>query len=318
MSESQDWLIYQGSGMHHDGIRRLPPPPPWRESGGVTGAPFLIAQAAVERVNAALYLRRPLLVTGPPGSGKSSLAESVAAELGLGPVLRWHITSRSTLLEGLYAYDAIARLQDASLTRSDLSSDLLPNVGSYVRLGPLGTALLPGETPRVLLIDELDKSDIDLPSDILNVLEYGEFAVPELVRLSGDGRHFRVATSDYDAAVVDVGDGRVRCRAFPFVVITSNGEREFPPALLRRCVHLEIPFPSHEMLMAIVTAHLGPELAMKAEDVIARFLERREYGDVATDQLLNAVYLAGLVPGDATEVERLADILLRAFPTDDF
>src|SRR5215475_12831532 len=131
-----DWLIYRGTGGPHDGIDRLPSPPPWRQFDGGPVLPVPAAEDgsrrrhlgdlhlatsyhpdpdAIEVVNAALYLRRPLLVTGKPGSGKSSLAEAVAYELNLGPVLRWPIRSSSTLQEGLYSYDAIRRLEDVNL-----------------------------------------------------------------------------------------------------------------------------------------------------------------------------------------------------------
>ncbi len=124
-----------------------------------------------------------------PG-GQEHPAHSVAYELGLGNVLRWSIVSRSTLQDGLYHYDAIARLQDVQIAAQGGfgsaagSPGAVESIGSYVRLGPLGTALLPSDVPRVLLIDELDKSDIDLPNDLLNVLEEGEFAIPELERIA--------------------------------------------------------------------------------------------------------------------------------------
>lgn len=124
-------------------------------------------------VNAALYLRRPLLVTGNPGTGKTSLAYSVAYELDLGEVLYWPITTRTTLKDGLYNYDAVGRLQDAKLN----PDDSLNRIGKYITLGPLGTALLPSERPRVLLIDEIDKSDVDLPNDLLHVFENGEYTI---------------------------------------------------------------------------------------------------------------------------------------------
>ena len=114
------------------------------------------------------------------------------------------------------------------------------DIGRHVRLGPLGTALLPYEKPRVLLIDEIDKSDFDLPNDLLNVFEEGEFEIEELTRLPDETGAVPVMTSDPDAHV-EVHRGRVRCRAFPFVVLTSNGEREFPPAFLRRCLRPRPP-----------------------------------------------------------------------------
>lgn len=252
MSETSEWLIYRGAGEPHEGITRLPPPPPWRDFTGHDAASHETdgdesadrrlgvhrhraelhrpGAEELEMINAALYLRRPLLVTGSPGAGKSTLAHSVAAELGLGRVLRWPIVSRTRLVDGLYHYDAIARLQDVQVA-SHLAApgtDPTADIGSYIRLGPLGTALLPSDTPRVLLIDELDKSDIDLPNDLLNVLEEGEFAIPELERIADrlPGGEAQVLT--HDGTKVAVKGGRVQCRAFPFVVLTSNGERDFP------------------------------------------------------------------------------------------
>ncbi|MGW3377481.1 AAA family ATPase [Streptomyces hydrogenans] len=267
----------------------------------------------IDLINTALLLHRPLLVTGRPGIGKSALAYPVARELGLGRVLRWGIASRSTLRSGLYEYDAIGRAR-ASLGHprpaalapgpdvgpafgspgepngETSGAGGAPRIGDFVRLGPLGTALLPYELPRVLLIDELDKSDINLPNDLLHVLENGSYAIPELVRARHQEGRARVLTDD-PGGTAPVRDGRVRCLAFPFVVITSNGERQFPAAFLRRCVRLDVSPPREGQLTAMIAAHFrdqdGRHTAM-----IQAFLERsRESGGLATDQLLNAVYL---------------------------
>ena len=314
-SRENPWPIYRGDGIAHDGIDSLPDPPPWRQ---FNGEPVVTAELSPdpdlsrrlgglghnyrpdedvrEAVNAALYLRRPLLVTGRPGTGKSTLAYSVAYELRLGPVLYWPISSRSTLAEGLYTYDAIGRLQEAGLHQARAAAGegqtLPPDVGRYVRLGPLGTALLPWPRPRVLLIDELDKSDIDLPNDLLNVFEEGRYEIPELARIVEDQPVVEAVTADAPARL-PVRYGTVLCRAFPFVVITSNGERQFPPAFLRRCMRLDIQPPEKDALVSIVTAQLGPEAAARSNQLIDDFLRRRgNSGDLATDQLLNAIYLA--------------------------
>jgi MoxR-like ATPase len=308
MDDDAQWQVYRGTGEPHDRIDGLPAPPPWRRfdgmvkddelppwrGGTVSNRPGVNERAesylpdpdVVEMVNAALYLRRPLLVTGKPGTGKSTLAYSVSRELALGPVLNWPITSRSTLDEALYRYDAIGRLQEASLLRTGKP----PDVGRYIRLGPLGTALIPQHRPRVLLIDELDKSDVDLPNDLLNIFEEGQFDIAELMRLPDDQAEVRVMTADPGGRNT-VTQGQVRCRSFPFVVITSNGEREFPPPFLRRCLRLNIQPPDTKKLAKIIAGHLGSGALAEGEKLIERFVESRDYGDLATDQLLNAIYL---------------------------
>jgi MoxR-like ATPase len=334
-------MVYRGVTEPHDGIDRLPSPPPWRI---FTGTPLVddvddvtrlpptgrnvdrVVRARTYRpdeelarmVNAALYLRRPLLVTGKPGTGKSTLAYHIAYELRLGAVLSWPITSRATLTDGLYRYDAIGRLQEAHLLRPVGHLDpgdrhdppLAPDIGRYLRLGPVGTALLPRRRPRVLLIDELDKSNVDLPNDLLNIFEEGEFEVPELARLPDDVPVVEVMTADDRR--VPVTRGRVGCHAFPVVVVTSNGEREFPPAFLRRCLRYDIPPPDHAKLATIVAAQLGEAVLATSAPVIERFLRLRDGGDVATDQLLNAIYLATSGSRPPEPLHRwLADAVMR-------
>lgn len=301
----QDWRIYTGISTPH--TASFPPPPPWRtfskyegKDPQTRGTVFQVSETEINLVNAALILRRPLLITGKPGSGKSSLAYSVARELQLGPVLRWPITSRTTLADGLYRYDAIGRLQDASLKqRKNANDTTVPDIGQYIQLGPLGNAFLSKDQPRVLLIDEIDKSDIDLPNDLLNIFEEGAFEIPELRRMAINKEASEVKvfsgfpTSSYeeDDNWVSILDGVVHCTAFPFVVLTSNGEREFPPAFLRRCIRLEIEPPDPNKLSKIVEAHLGPEVSSHASGLIEDFIKKREDGYLAVDQLLNAIYL---------------------------
>lgn len=323
MTTPDDWRIYRGDGVvDPTRLSRLPAPPPWRtferfaEARARTFAP---PPGAVEAVNAALYLRRPVLVTGDPGSGKSSLAYAIARELGLGEVLTWHVNSRSTRLDGLYEYDAVARLRVANLERardgeSGRGERASEDIGRFITLGPLGTAFAtPGERPRVVLIDEIDKSDIDLPNDLLHVLEEGTFTIPELAR----HHEPQVDVYTHDRAhQVTLTAGRVQCRVFPVVVITSNGERELPPAFLRRCLRVDLPTPSVDELRAIVQRHLPAGDQAQLAALLTAFDDQRRKGMMATDQLLNAFYLVSqgraMTAEDKATVEA---ILLREIGT---
>lgn len=341
MSET-NWQIFKGDGSTNEDWS-LPAPPSWRPFGEALppgesrrqrrGETFQARPDVVNMVNAALYLRRPLLITGKPGTGKSSLAYAVAKELVLGEVLYWPITTRTTLRNGLYDYDAIGRLQDAKQRvetarrgetsqeeQSTLDEEDLKSIGNYITLGPLGTALIPSEKPRVLLIDEIDKSDIDLPNDLLTILEEGRFEIPELVRIKEKAPAVVVRTAytenadNWQPAKYEVPDGRINCTTFPFVIFTSNGERAFPPAFLRRCLRLQMQVPKGEELERIVNAHLEQDLqhrkgelaerqgqeaaeswyqqAIQERDaLIAQFEAKTKTGDIATDQLLNAIFM---------------------------
>ena len=291
-----DWKIFQGNNTQNINWT-LPEPPSWRDFNNSESDPkkrraetFQARSEEIDLVNAALYLRRPLLVTGKPGTGKTSLAYAVAYELGLGEVLHWPITTRTTLKDGLYNYDAIGRLQDAK--DKDKDKDNLAEIGKYINLSSLGTALLPSDKPRVLLIDEIDKSDIDLPNDLLHIFEEGEFEIPELRRIADKLDQVEVQTA-YKDQKATIEKGRIRCTSFPFVILTSNGERDFPPPFLRRCIRLNIQEPDKTELERIVKAHLqlDDELSEKADNLIEQFLKKRQNGELATDQLLNAVYL---------------------------
>jgi MoxR-like ATPase len=320
-----EWQIFTGKKETSD-IARLAkfPPPPWRDFTQAQtnrGTTYQLNEEQIRLVNAALYLRRPLLITGNPGVGKSSLAYAVAEALNLEPVFRWSITTRSTLTEGLYRYDAIGRMQEAQL-----NPEKAKIIQEYLTLGPLGSALAETKDnrPRVLLIDEIDKSDMDLPNDLLNVFEEGEFDIPELARITNPDEHkIKLFQSQETVAIKK---GKVRCNQFPFVVLTSNGERDFPAPFLRRCLRLEINPPSPEELRDIVHAHLAEhfhahlpdhfkdqrdwqtEMDALIKEFIARRDQKREV--LANDQLLNAVYL--IVHSQVADKKELIDALLRS------
>ena len=298
-----------------DGIQRpvdLPPAPPWRTfPRSSQHEQFQPPPGLVEAVNAAVWLRRPLLLRGPSGFGKSTVAEQVAHELALGPVLRWHITSRSTLKDALYRYDALGRIHAQNLRLAFPSdSDDSDDIADFLQLGPLGTALVPAESgrPRALLIDEIDKSDLDLPSDLLDVLERGEFEIPELARHPKHEIDVRLWDSTQRTTI---RDGRVACHDFPFIVLTSNDERDFPEPFLRRCVRFMMPRPTPEVLHQIVTAHLGAAGTTEtASSLVTEFSERLARGErLAIDQLLNAVHL--LANEEVADHDHIKGLLMR-------
>jgi MoxR-like ATPase len=308
--KKEDWWIYEGTG-DLEAIKDKKPN--WRDkskSYANIDAYQIFSKEVIDAVNTAIYLRRPLLVTGNAGVGKSSLAKSIAKQLTSKDVLRWDITSKSVLKDALYSYDALQRLQDIQMKKlyadqGDMqkSESFNTNIGEYLKLGALGEAFLSKE-PRVVLIDEIDKCDIDLPNDLLHIFEEQEFVIDEVKRS-------REEEITIDGRAIP-SSGLVECQEdFPIIVMTSNGEKEFPPAFLRRCISISISLPSSKeeqisKLTNMVVAHFMDgdleeskkeeqlqELTKNLDSLVEKFVDLKmdENRLLANDQLLNACYL---------------------------
>jgi len=295
--KNEDWYIFKGQDEVQENVV-FPPAAPWRKGKeSETKNTYIVDKKGkeLEIVNASIYLKRPILVTGKPGTGKSSLAYAIAKELDLGEVVKWEITTKTTLKDGLYSYDAIARLQDVSLKQKAKISD-------YLFLGALGYAFSPSDKPRVLLIDEIDKSDIDLPNDLLHILEEMEFVIPELERADKKGKGLDIYPMHKKKAQggtpIKITNGKVTCspQNFPIIIMTSNDDREFPPAFLRRCLRLDMKRPDKDRLVRIIEAHFGAiadDKQKNMDEIVKRFLKliKEKNFELSTDQLLNAIQL---------------------------
>ena len=234
---------------------------------------YVATQDLMLAVNAAITLKRPLLVKGEPGTGKTMLAEEVAQALGM-PLLQWHIKSTTKAQQGLYEYDAVSRLRD-----SQLGDERVKDIHNYIVKGVLWQAFT-SEQPVALLIDEIDKADIEFPNDLLRELDRMEFHVYETRQT-------------------------IRARHRPLVFITSNNEKELPDAFLRRCFFHYIRFPDKETMAKIVDVHypgLKKDLLREALEV---FFELREVPGLkkkpSTSELLDwlKLLLAEDIPPDA-------------------
>ena len=195
-------------------------------------------------VNAAIHLQRPLLVKGEPGTGKTLLAHEIARALDK-PIITWHIKSTTQAQQGLYEYDAVSRLRDSQLGREEVA-----DIAHYIKPGKLWEAFATDE-PIVLLIDEIDKADIEFPNDLLLELDRMEFFVYE----TGE---------------------TIRAKERPVVIITSNNEKELPDAFLRRCFFHYIKFPDQETMNQIVDVHFPGIKQRLVQEALRIFFEVRE------------------------------------------
>ena len=207
-------------------------------------ATYVASDELKTAVNAAIALERPLLIKGEPGTGKTLLAQEISAALGA-PLIAWHIKSTTRAQQGLYEYDAVARLRDSQLGEARVS-----DIRNYIRRGRLWEAFAAPQRP-VLLIDEIDKADIEFPNDLLLELDRMEFHVYE----TGE---------------------TIKAERRPIVVITSNNEKELPDAFLRRCFFHYIRFPDSETMRAIVAAHYPGIKPRLLGDALAAFFAMRE------------------------------------------
>jgi len=227
-------------------------------------------------VNAAITLQRPLLIKGEPGTGKTLLAEEVANALGA-PLLQWHIKSTTKAQQGLYEYDAVSRLRDSQLGGAD--GERVRDIANYIVKGVLWQAL-EAERPTVILIDEIDKADIEFPNDLLRELDRMEFYVYETQQL-------------------------IKAKHRPIVFITSNNEKELPDAFLRRCFFHYIKFPDSETMQKIVDVHFPGLKKTLLKEALEVFFELREIPGLkkkpSTSELLDwlKLLLAEEIPPEA-------------------
>lgn len=205
---------------------------------------YIVSEDLQNDVNVSIALGRPLLIKGEPGTGKTLLAQSVAASLGQ-ELLTWNIKSTTKAQDGLYIYDTVQRLNDSRFGGNDVS-----NIENYIKLGKLGEAFA-RETQAVVLIDEIDKADIEFPNDLLAELDEMKFYIPETKKT-------------------------ITAKERPAIIITSNSEKELPDAFLRRCVFHYIEFPDQELMARIVRVHF-PDLDKKMiKEAMAAFYQLRE------------------------------------------
>ena len=232
---------------------------------------YIVSRSLVEAVNCAIALERPLLVKGEPGTGKTLLALHVAEGLGL-PMESWHIKSTSKAMEGLYVYDTLQRLNDARFGEGNVG-----DIRSYIKLGPVGR-VFSAPKRQLLLIDEVDKADLEFPNDILRELDEMRFTVME----TGD---------------------EVAAKERPLVIITSNNEKELPDAFLRRCVFHFIEFPEPDMMRKIVDVHHPNVDTQLLDQVLIKFYWLRSQPDLrkkpSTSELID--WIAALLRSGISE-----------------
>lgn len=207
---------------------------------------YIVSPELREAVNVAVSIQKPLLIKGEPGTGKTVLAEAIAQQLGM-ELITWHIKSTTRAQDGLYIYDTVQRLNDSRFGGDNVD---VSNVRNYIKYGPLGQALA-ADTRQILLVDEIDKADMEFPNDLLHELDRMSFRVEE----TGE---------------------TITAKERPIVIITSNNEKELPDAFLRRCVFHYISFPDKDLMSEIVRVHHPDVEEELLNSVLARFYWLRD------------------------------------------
>ena len=247
---------------------------------------YVVTPDLMDAVNVSIALQKPLLIKGEPGTGKTMLAEAIAESLDM-PLIVWSIKSTTKAQDGLYMYDTVQRLYDSQFGEGDVS-----DISKYIRLGKLGEAFT-SEKQAVLLIDEIDKADLEFPNDLLWELDKMEFYINETKET-------------------------VTTKHRPIVIITSNAEKELPDAFLRRCIFHYIAFPDEEKMREIIRVHYGDIDGKLVDNALEAFYEIRKMNDLqkkpSTSELLDwiqALMISGVSVDDLSEKMPFVGVLLK-------